>query len=430
LPPTSATYQAQNAQNNAENAQRIAQKTLVFDNRNYEPNIRTALLYPQQNTVERTLFPPITFIGDTRPLVLEFDELNAQAQTYHIKIYHCNADWTKSVLNDMDFLMEFNEFPIMDYELSFNTRVPYVHYRFEVPRLKASGNYLLVVYRGYNVQDIVLSKRFMVYETQVSVRPEVRSSTNIGSLYQNQQIDFSLAYPQYDIFNPRESVKVVIRQNYRWDQAIYGLQPTSVRETERVLEYKHFDGKNNFPGNNEFRQFDLQSIRFQGFRVAALDLSGTENRARIAFDDNRSGKPYFRQPDMNGGFYIQHAESKQGPTESDYVKVYFTLKSAAPLSGDVYVMGAFNDWRREPENKMRYYPEEEAYQTNILLKQGMYDYMYALWQEQENAAIPLSHTPVEGSYVETQNTYDILVYHRPPGARADRLVGYGRFNTE
>ena len=30
----------------------------------------------------------------------------------------------------------------------------------------------------------------------------------------------------------------------------------------------------------------------------------------------------------------------------------------------------------------------------------------------------------EGSHQETENQYDLLVYYRPPGTRADLLIGY------
>jgi hypothetical protein len=39
--------------------------------------------------------------------------------------------------------------------------VPYVHYYAQLPRLKLSGNYVVVVYRGGNAQDIVLTPSYM-----------------------------------------------------------------------------------------------------------------------------------------------------------------------------------------------------------------------------------------------------------------------------
>ncbi len=37
-----------------------------------------------------------------------------------------------------------------------------------------------------------------------------------------------------------------------------------------------------------------------------------------------------------------------------------------------------------------------------------------------------NETLIEGNYSDTENDYEILVYHRPPASRADQLVGYRR----
>jgi len=35
----------------------------------------------------------------------------------------------------------------------------------------------------------------------------------------------------------------------------------------------------------------------------------------------------------------------------------------------------------------------------------------------------------EGSFNNTENRYDILVYYRPPGSRSDLLIGYQEVNV-
>ncbi|MBO9641205.1 MAG: DUF5103 domain-containing protein, partial [Siphonobacter aquaeclarae] len=61
------------------------------------------------------------------------------------------------------------------------------------------------------------------------------------------------------------------------------------------------------------------------------------------------------------------------------------------------------------------------YQATILVKQGVYNYTYTV----PDAAGKISNdAEIEGSYSLTRNTYEIFVYHRSPGSRADQLVGY------
>jgi hypothetical protein len=86
-------------------------KVLTFKDLTYEPNIRTVLLHPDFSGPEATLQPAVTRHGEWK-LILEFDDLTSQRDNYYAKIIHCNYDWTKSGLMDLDFMSEYNEFPI------------------------------------------------------------------------------------------------------------------------------------------------------------------------------------------------------------------------------------------------------------------------------------------------------------------------------
>ena len=69
---------------------------------------------------------------------------------------------------------------------------------------------------------------------------------------------------------------------------------------------------------------------------------------------------------------------------------------------------------------MQYDSVQRIYTSRILLKQGWYDYQYVL----KSRELPYYH--FEGSHFETENYYEIFVYHRPYMPRADLLVGYLR----
>ena len=144
----------------------FGQKELVTDDEIYENNIKTVLLYPTANVQDTSTVdmrsPPIVPINQNPPLRLEFDEIGSDFQNYFIKIVNCNADWSISQLNAIQYLNDYNEFQISERKLSFNTRVPYVHYGIFLPRVKISGNYLVVVYKGGDDKDIILSKIFLV----------------------------------------------------------------------------------------------------------------------------------------------------------------------------------------------------------------------------------------------------------------------------
>ena len=65
--------------------------------------------------------------------------------------------------------------------------------------------------------------------------------------------------------------------------------------------------------------------------------------------------------------------------------------------------------------------DSESYRAVILIKQGVVNYDYAVVKGTSSSA---DEAYVEGNYGATENDYDILVYNRPPAARADKLVGY------
>ena len=110
--------------------------------------------------------------GDV-PLVLEFDDLSRNQPTLLYKVIHCNADWTRSDISEQEYLEGYSENEIPGGSPSFNTYTNYIHHRLSIPnentRLLLSGNYLLVVYREWDPEDVVFTKRFMVTEGQVNI---------------------------------------------------------------------------------------------------------------------------------------------------------------------------------------------------------------------------------------------------------------------
>jgi hypothetical protein len=111
----------------------------------FDPKLTTVLLYPQTADLNaepnpgRTLEPPVIDNESATQLMLEFDDLAATYRNCRARIVHCNADWQKSVLNDLEFTYEYNDNPITDYQISTNTKVLYYHYRFVVPSFMTSA---------------------------------------------------------------------------------------------------------------------------------------------------------------------------------------------------------------------------------------------------------------------------------------------------
>ena len=256
----------------------------------------------------------------------------------------------------------------------------------------------------------------MVYDNLVQFDATVDLSEGIVESRLNQKIDFAINHPNLAVNNPLEDIKVVVRQNKRWDNALYQLKPTGFKADLSRLEFRYFNMENDFPGGNEFRFFDLRSINTLGQNIGGIEREDSRIQAFVLKDVPNRSQNYGLIQDINGEYVISHLESDPASITSDYVFVNFFLESEA-LADPVFIFGALSDWQFKDENLMTYNSELGGYQASLLLKQGWYNYVYLT---------PDHHNPyqLEGSFFETENLYEILVYYRQVGTLYDQLVGY------
>jgi hypothetical protein len=375
-----------------------AQKKLQFIDMSYEPQIKTVQLHPD--------------------LSIEFDDLQDNRSNYYAKLIHCNFDWTKSSLTDLDFINEYNEFTLNEYEISNNIYPAYVHYRFQIPPVKVPGNYLLVLYRDGDASDLILSKRFFVADNQMTLQRD-NSFSGAGTLNKsNQQLNFIIHYGKNEILNPLESVHVVIRQNQRWDNARIDVKPSFVREDRHELEYRFFDEDKYFTAGNEFRFVDFRSLNFPGENTGKFDRTLRPYQLSVQLDKSRGNDVYALYSDINGNYRIENLDNPEPAISGNYVQTSFSLRASKPIDGDVYIVGAFNNWIRDKENKMVYNSGTGTYESTLFLKQGFYNYMYSV----ENSQLPPHY--FDGSHFETENVYEVFVYYRAYRPNADLLLGY------
>ncbi|RNI22523.1 type IX secretion system plug protein [Rufibacter latericius] len=384
----------------------------------YGSDVRSVQFYAKNFNVGDVLAPPVVSINQSSPLVLEFDRMSAPGRRAVVKLHHCNADWKPSQLQPLQFVQDYNEFFILEVEPSAGTKVPYWHYRFQLPRVKLSGNYLMeVLEEGGNA---LLTRRFVVYEEQVNVGLRPVATPGAGDRYERQQLDFNIFYAQYPLVNPAQEIKVVMRQNHRWDNAKYFTRPTFIQEAQRRLEYQLFDVEQAFLGLSEFRAIDTRSERFSGIGIERRDMSANPDRVFATPGRSRAREVYSSQPDANGKFIFGSREYGNAPLNADYQQVTFRLQAPEPAPGPVYVYGGLSDWQLQEPFRMTYDAENRLYTADVLLKQGYYNYYFAV----KGANGQPDARYFEGSHFATENVYDVLVYYRPPGSRADLLIGY------
>jgi hypothetical protein len=397
-------------------------KALPFGDDTPGTDIRTVLFYPADQQASHVLDFPVLYLKGEKFMRMEFDELGNQYQNHNFKLIHCNRDWEQSILNDFEFLEGYNEFFVENYELSLNTRTAYTHYTIDVPKVKVSGNYVLMVYRNQNQSDVAITRRFVVYDNPVSVKLDPKFPLDPAWRNTGQQIDFSILYGEYPIYNPIQTVSVVLRQNGRWDNARLDLKPMFIRDDEKLLDYHFYNNENLFPGINEYRGIDIRSYRFNGQNIAGTRFDNQKVEAWVHPETARKQSAALTQwVDANGRFVIENLETRRGAVEADYVETHFSFEPGYEVDGDIYLFGQFSDWKLLPDFRLEKVSDKNRYEANLKLKQGFYNYAYVL----AKPGMKPDETAYEGSYNQTENIYDVLVYFRPIGARFDHVIGYG-----
>ena len=172
------------------NAQTIAAKDSI-----YQETVKTVQFYTNTQTHQTAIVSPVLEKNKEGMLTLEFDVLKEEIDYFTMRIYAYNYNWTESsFLMSNDYLEEYNEFNISSTRNSFNTRIAYLHYTVNIPTILKSGNFLVVVYD--EDENIVLSRRFMIFNNAISV--DVESGYGQNFLNQaTQQFNFKIQIPSY-----------------------------------------------------------------------------------------------------------------------------------------------------------------------------------------------------------------------------------------
>ncbi|MGQ8335873.1 type IX secretion system plug protein [Sunxiuqinia sp. A32] len=396
-----------------------------YQNSVYREEIKTVQIYREGSELSH----PIYELGTDASLILKFDDLSGEVRNYYYTILHCDADWNESYILQNEYIEGFVENPLDDYAMSFNTTTTYVNYQLHIPNdrvnIKYSGNYILIVYEDQDMEKLVLTRRFHVLDPKVDVKGIVKKATFDPFKGDNQEVDFSIYHEKLNVSNPREDIKVVIMKNRRWDNAIRGLKPLFIKQNQLVYDYNK---ENVFKGGNEYRYFDIRTTRFNGENVFSTTFHRPYFHATLLEDEIRSNKKYFSYKEMNGNYVVESQDRVEDyDTECDYIFVHFTLRMDAQLlGGTVNVFGALTDWNANKSNEMTWNYESAAYELTLLLKQGYYNFQYVYVPE---ASTEAEEDVLEGSHVETENEYQIQVYHKGISGRYDELVGYQVLNS-
>ncbi len=378
----------------------------------FNRNIKTLTLTVDDDPT----LPPYLAFGGRQYIDIEWDEMSHDYKRYRYHIDHCDWDW--NVTDDIfesDFLEGLNDQLIEDFEKSFNTTQIYTHYRLRVPskeiRLRLSGNYRVLIYEEDEKDEPVLEARFCIYEREAGIIAQISSNTDIDFNDRHQQMTLSIGYGALSIFDPERDLKVIVMQNRRWESRVEGLVP-NIRRANGI-EFTH-NRNLIFPAGNEYHRFEILDVHRTATGVDRIDWFEPYYHATLfpAVIDHA----YSYSEDQNGVYVVRSSDNYDDWTTAEYVVVHFFLETPRLQGGDVYVSGWWSGQTFNPDCKMEYDDAHQYYHAAILLKQGYYSYEFV----QKDGLMQRTM----GSFFETENEYEVLVYYRQQGSRYDRLAGY------
>ena len=380
----------------------------------YDQNVKTL-----QVVVNNDWLSPAVMKLHGDVLHVAFDELSHDYHRYVYRLEHCEYDWTTSDdIFESDWLEGFNNNPIEDYENSLNTTVLYTHYKLQIPnercRLRMSGNYRLHIVDEESDEEVACAE-FCVINPIMNVGIGVTTNTDIDVNRSHQQVSMTVNFNAVRVTNPDEQVKTIIMQNGREDNMKINVRPNYIQHDG--LRWEHNRGLI-FEAGNEYHKFEVLDVTHPTLGIDRIVWDG-ENYQAYPFV-NSPRRNYIYDEDANGAFLIRNSDNIEIDRTCDYVYVNYRLQPARHYDGGSVIVDG--QWAVEQNGNyhMTYDEESQSYSTRILQKQGYYSYQYLL-KDYDGT----THTvPEEGSFSETENKYQALVYYKGTGDRTWQLVGY------
>lgn len=391
-----------------------------------KPNIRSVKFHVKGDQ----LAYPIMRLNSGDQLELHFDDMDADVKYYSYTFTLCNADWTPAMLSQFDYMKGFSNVRINTYRNSSLVLTRYTHYTCNLPDRNTtptrSGNYILKVFTNGDTSQVAFTKRFLVIDNKVSAGATIVQPFNTSIAKTQQKLQFNVNVQNIKPTNIFQQIKVVILQNFRWDNSITNLQPTFIKQN--ILEY-NTENQALFPAQKEWRWVDLTSFRLQTDRIEKGDYSNTSQTLFIKPEGERKDLRYMYYRDFNGMYQLLNLEQNNPYWQGDYATVWFRYSTPdrKEIPGkELYLYGEMTNYEFTPANRLTFNAETGMYENKQFLKQALYDYIYVI---RDKATQQLSTDVTEGNWWETENMYTILVYYRPLGGRADELIGMTQANS-
>jgi hypothetical protein len=383
------------------NAQEIKLKSLVT----YTTNDRFAL-------------PVLT--GENK-LVVEFDVESEFEPSLSILFRFCDEGWKPT---DNIFLLNQNRNTLQLFQFD---RLPVTvedadyHFKGEFPdrddfiELPFSGKWRFYITDMQDTSLVYAEGRFFVINNEVSLHSVLKKDELEDKNYWPKELskvfNITTKFVLPEDFYPGYVGRMEIIQNRNLNDPI-----VIERNANTLVRQFKWDANRNFSyiardiqAGNEYRQTDLQDFNF----FATKDVKA-----------QRDGLEFSRfflkaSPDFDGNkIYMDYKDPY-----ATYLNVAFSIRPPDDVYGDIFLVGAFNNWRLSSAYKLQ--SDEGISSITIPLKRGIYDYQYVVADEIDGEITNADWLVLEGNTWENKKVYDIFLYYNEPSLGGyERIIGY------
>ena len=354
-------------------------------------------------------------------LNIEFDINSVRIPALKLVFRFCDKNWNPT---DNVFLANNgqNVSPELDvYNLPVNIEGARYRYEGSFPDEKGyvtfpfSGKWKFFITDSFDTSKVYASGRFFVINQELNLNVNIKKQLMEDKVYYPQDLarvfDLTASFNLPDDLFPNFVDHVEILENKKLDYPIL-----IDRNFNTIYRQYYWDGNRKFsfsakdikPGN-EYRETDSRNVNKFNSKNIKAQFDGLEYSRFFTI-----GKK-----DLNGSFLLTNPQSDF----ASYLNVTFSIRPPDPSFGDIYLVGAFNNWVVSPDYKME--NSGGVYTKTVELKRGIYDYQYVTADYINDEIKNIDWLTLEGNNWQTTNEYYVFLFYNDPNYGGyDRIIAY------
>ncbi|HSP86560.1 MAG TPA: type IX secretion system plug protein domain-containing protein [Ignavibacteriaceae bacterium] len=356
-------------------------------------------------------------------ITIEFDIESEFVPNLNIVFRYCDKNWNPTsnmfLINhgkNIAYFLDYITLPttVADAKYRFKGNFPSDFQDLEFP---FSGKWMYFITESDDTSKLYASGKFYVVHEEVVMRTSIKREqledksyfpADLAKVF-NLTSEINLPDELFPAFvthieiveNQKVSRPILVDRNFNTNQRQF------YWDGNRKLS---FTARDILPVN-EYRQTDLRNINVFNSKDVKAQFDGIE-----------TSRFFIEAPkDLNGGSILTNFKDEF----ATYLNVTFSIRPPDEISGNVFLVGAFNNWQLLPDFEME--NSGGLFTKTISLKIGIYDYQYVLADVINGSLKNENWVVLEGNSWETSNIYHVFLYYNDQNYGGyDKVIGYSK----